>query len=282
MRESAIGGAKNLALVALITVLLAALGGYGLYEHRAYENAAAEAQRDRIERASQQVADACSLVPVPDLAKCISEGSARNSREEDERQRDEHDLIAQQQMALWAEIMGLTALLGMGVSVAGAYLVWRTFSETRRQVTIAQENLELMYDAERAILHAVSGTTASLEDGAYEYAAIYIANKGRSPGRLIEVGADHPQGVDVPNNSARWTVIPPGEQEAVVMFVLPPRNAVLSANCWIRYRSIGPRIYTSHFKVRVSFLDQPHGSGLVFMGGWSIEVIDTQGHPDDT
>jgi hypothetical protein len=55
-----------------------------------------------------------------------------------ENERDEYDLYAQRTSALWASIMAVAALAGIGLSGIGIYLVWTTFDETRRSNEIAE------------------------------------------------------------------------------------------------------------------------------------------------
>lgn len=53
-------------------------------------------------------------------------------------------------------------------------------------------------------------------------------------------------------------------------------------DCWIAYRSVGPAIYKSHFKVKVYWHDSTYAHGLGTYIGWKVEVSNERGHPDDT
>lgn len=58
-------------------------------------------------------------------------------------QRDEYDLYSQKTMALWTTVMGIMAVMGVGLSALGVYLIWHTWEATREAAihsrTMAEE-----------------------------------------------------------------------------------------------------------------------------------------------
>lgn len=192
------------------------------------------------------------------------------------------NLQTQQEIALFTAVMAGTGVVALLLSALGIWLVWRTFTATRRQVQIAQENFDTFYESERAILHAIGGKVGTIPGRDGEYVAVEFANKGRSAARITEVGGNAPAGQEGPNEAPRWVIVPAGGTEHVAAFPVPPKDALLNVNCWARYRSIGPKIHTSHFTVKVRWFDGFGGSDIAIMPHWIVEVTNTSGHPDDT
>lgn len=81
----------------------------------------------------EKVGQGCVGPMVPDKADCV-EQAAKEAREYE---RNEQDLVAQRQSALWGFIMAVAAVIGMGLSAVGVFLVWTTFNETRKANDIA-------------------------------------------------------------------------------------------------------------------------------------------------
>jgi hypothetical protein len=66
-----------------------------------------------------------------------------NTRQtENENRRNEEDLGAQKLSAWWAQVMAVAALVGMGLSAVGVWLVKTTFDETQKANEIAREAME--------------------------------------------------------------------------------------------------------------------------------------------
>ena len=196
-------------------------------------------------------------------------------------QRDEYDLEAQRTMAAWTKAMGKAAIIGMFVGILGVGLIWVTFRETRRTAEVAKDNLDALYESERAIIHAVSGDVGELSGQKRHTVAIEFRNKGRSPARIIEIGVDAPISDSRPNDAPRWTIIPAGGSEFVSGFTPPDKNTILKTDCWVRYKSVGPKIYTSHFTAQVWWHDR-QDYDIITQPKWIVVVSNSSGHPDDT
>lgn len=128
-------GWSKFAKIAGLTLLICV--GYGLYATLSWHSTALEneaAQRSEIHRenAEDRIKWVCgSSITNPD---CITE--ARQTQRENER--EEQDLAAQKVTAWWTKIMGVAALIGMGLSAIGVWLVKTTFDETRKANDISQ------------------------------------------------------------------------------------------------------------------------------------------------
>jgi len=81
--------------------------------------------------------DACVRLPIQHQSDCIAEAS--NAARENERQ--EQDLVAQRVTAVWTFLMGCAAIVGMGLSIVGVFLVWTTFRAAREANEIGRNAL---------------------------------------------------------------------------------------------------------------------------------------------
>ena len=122
-------------LAALIAI---AFIGWGLWQSAEYQRQANDQTSKYAAYTDQEIRQTCVGSASADKANCIAK--ARN--EQRGNQRNEQDLVAQRQSALWAYIMGAAAVIGMGLSVIGVFLVWTTFRETRQANVIAREAME--------------------------------------------------------------------------------------------------------------------------------------------
>ncbi|MBK7285185.1 MAG: hypothetical protein IPI83_13320 [Sphingomonadales bacterium] len=138
-------GWGKFAKIAGLTLLICV--GYGLYATLSWHSTALEneaTQRTEIHRqnAEDRIKWVCgSSITSPD---CIAE--ARQSQRENER--EEQDLAAQKVTAWWTKIMGVAALIGMGLSAVGVWLVKTTFDETRRSNEIALASAAHQFSAD--------------------------------------------------------------------------------------------------------------------------------------
>ncbi|MBK6491889.1 MAG: hypothetical protein IPF97_09430 [Sphingomonadales bacterium] len=108
----------------------------------ALENEATQRTEIHRQNAEDRIKWVCgSSITSPD---CIAE--ARQSQRENER--EEQDLAAQKVTAWWTKIMGVAALIGMGLSAVGVWLVKTTFDETRRSNEIALASAAHQFSAD--------------------------------------------------------------------------------------------------------------------------------------
>ncbi len=126
----------------------------------------------------------------PEYHRCITlpphlQRDCKNDAENKKRdyQRDEQDLVAQKTSALWAYIMGAAAVLGVGLSSLGVWLIWTTFNATREANSIARETGQTQT---RAYVHVEKYRPYAWKVGDRFYASIeiFIKNSGQSPAIL--------------------------------------------------------------------------------------------------
>lgn len=67
----------------------------------------------------------------------------------------ERNLAAQQSVSLWTRVMGLMAVAGAVLSALGIFLVWQTWTETRRAATTSERTYDAFISLERARLNVV-------------------------------------------------------------------------------------------------------------------------------
>tara|TARA_R110001599_G_scaffold259024_1_gene459329 strand:- start:724 stop:1659 length:936 start_codon:yes stop_codon:yes gene_type:complete len=114
---------------------------------RAYIDYAAHQSQNYAEQAQDRIRDSCGALPTVSYPDCVAkeENAAR------EYERNEYDLAAQMTMAWWTKVMGSAAVIGVFLSSVGIFLVYTTFSETRKQAAEAQASNKFMrWQDERA------------------------------------------------------------------------------------------------------------------------------------
>lgn len=112
---------------------------YGLDRQAAYEQEARYESADYGKHIADQIRKACVNPAAPEEANCLKKGLAEYRLKSHDNQREYDDLAAQRTSALWTSIMGVAALIGMGLSAIGVALVYTTFNETRRTNRIAMK-----------------------------------------------------------------------------------------------------------------------------------------------
>jgi len=130
------GLAAGIAIAVLVST---AFIGWGLSKSAEYQRQSDYQASEYSAYTYDKVGQSCIGMSIVDKAECIEK--ARHERRTYER--DEQDLVAQRQSALWAYIMGAAAVIGMGLSVIGVFLVWTTFRETRRTAKAAEDTLDV-------------------------------------------------------------------------------------------------------------------------------------------
>lgn len=112
--------------------------GFGLLETAKYQRQADDSRSNYSEYTSDKKSETCIGPSRLEKMQCLYEADDKQ-REYDATQQD---LVAQKTSALWAYIMGAAAVIGMGLSVIGVFLVWTTFRETKRSADLANSSLE--------------------------------------------------------------------------------------------------------------------------------------------
>lgn len=129
---------RGLLLLAIAIALVVAFGLFlrdlSTVDRWYVESAAEEADEHRRE-AYNQISEFCLSLPAAQAQQCMYQ--ARNTAYQQEH--EDADLAAQRQMAMWTKWMGIAAFFAILVSIAGVFLVWTTFRETRRANTTARK-----------------------------------------------------------------------------------------------------------------------------------------------
>jgi hypothetical protein len=163
--------------------------GWGLSKSAEYQRQADYHAAKYAEYTSDKIGKSCPSPVVRDQYQCV----AQARHEQRDYERNEQDLVAQKQSALWAYIMAAAAVMGVGLSVIGIFLVYITFDETRKGNAIAKADADraereataarkALINAERAIIK-ISSANASplpLDTGDGLMASLRLVNQGRS------------------------------------------------------------------------------------------------------
>ncbi len=181
MPESDRGGSSKTRLIVAasiaVTILLIASVGVGLFYQHGYEQEAANNARQYARETDQKVAETCRGVPAAQFPHCFAEARAEGQLEKRQAEHDQADLIAQRKAALWTSIMGIAALLGMGLSVVGVVVVWFTFRETRRGNEIQRR----IGEAQTRSYISVTEAFADLSEEKVPQIGFTLKNSGQSP-----------------------------------------------------------------------------------------------------
>src|SRR5687768_9206983 len=104
--------------------------GFGLVEQRRYVEEANQAASEYARHTADKANESCSICTVREKHECLANAKHEYELKRSDKRREYDDLVAQQQSALWTGVMGVAAVAGMILSVAGIYLVYATFRET--------------------------------------------------------------------------------------------------------------------------------------------------------
>lgn len=136
------GIATKLGVVIALAIAVAAIGwgwNYGLRQERTFEQEARQAHADQAKNGCYQISRTDVQMPSVKEANGKPCAPSEKAKQKNDNRRDYANLVAQRSSALWAKIMGIAALIGMGLSLVGVVLVWTTFRETRKANEIARE-----------------------------------------------------------------------------------------------------------------------------------------------
>jgi hypothetical protein len=131
------GWRETVIVFAVILISIPIVAGFVLQSQ--YDDAASQDAAEYARYAEQEVGEACRGVAPVELVHCFSDARIKSELKKREYEHEQADLVAQQTGALWTTLMGLAAILGMGLSVVGVYLVWTTFKETRKANELAMD-----------------------------------------------------------------------------------------------------------------------------------------------
>jgi hypothetical protein len=123
-----------IAGIAAALLASVAIVGWGLYESTEFERQADQQSTQQAKDTKDKLSRSCVGLPPNQSKDCFAKAI------DDLRafERDEQNLLAQRKSALWSYIMASAAVLGLGVSILGVWLVFTTFHETRVANEIAR------------------------------------------------------------------------------------------------------------------------------------------------
>ena len=165
----------------VIAVLLFGGIGWGLLQQRLYEHQSLRGHTDYSTYSADRIRQVCLEFPAAQQPTCFRKGANEQRMTSRDNMRDYENLAAQQTSALWTKIMGLAALLGMGLSALGIWLVKTTFDETRRGNEI--------------LLHG-AGASLFVESGRYSIAEnlitieLVVVNNGASTAHGVQAAIE--------------------------------------------------------------------------------------------
>lgn len=119
------------------------------------------------------------------------EAQYRQQEAADNHRRAEADLEAQQTMAKWTRLMGIAAVLGVGLSIVGVYLIWRTWHATRGAADTSRKTYDAFIAAEDASLvvefpegHIYESVVDGVAQPDSYFLRVKVTNIGRSTARI--------------------------------------------------------------------------------------------------
>ena len=184
------GRASRYGVVIWTAVSLIFIGGilgWAIPRHLSYGNEAAYNTEYHDRNAHDQIWGSCVNLPRAALDGCVEKAHATSEK----RQREERDLEAQRKMSLWTAIMGAMAVIGVGLSGLGIYLILRTWQATRIAADAA-ENTFIMSSRPWIICEELKNVTIEADispvDNERKYEISFDAtftNVGHSPSSHI-------------------------------------------------------------------------------------------------
>lgn len=185
------GLATKIGIFVAFIIAAVAIGwgwNYGLRHERIYEQEARQGYSDQSENGCYQIAQPQmqgSSVGQTNRKPCAP---SEEAKQDNDSRRNYADLVAQRSSALWAKIMGIAALIGMGLSGVGVILVWITFRETRKANDIAGDigfkQLRAYVTVENAIQSDVSFTG---DNNGFLPVCLTLHNSGSTPATDVRV-----------------------------------------------------------------------------------------------
>lgn len=163
--------------------------GYGLVQQAAYSQSAADRSADYSEYAATQIDQACTGIAKLEKPVCVKKAATEYHLQARDKQREYDDLAAQQTSALWTSVMGIAALIGMGLSAVGVALVYTTFRETRRSADAASDSYAALIAFESAIIDVQVRSAFFYIENNVEMVkfTLSVLNVGRSPAYVQQI-----------------------------------------------------------------------------------------------
>lgn len=242
--------------------------GWGRVQSSQYERQAHYQTAHYAAYADRKIEKTCFGLPPIEQYEC----AAKARHEQRDYQRDELDLVAQRQSALWAYIMGAAAVIGMGLSVVGVILVWTTFAETKQANVIARKaaldserdaksSRDAVVLAQRAIVAILRVTLDPTESASRFKCTFDVLNKGQSNAHKIRIDYSMVERPFVPDQlrylETMPTIFPPNNRIDLPTFVIRAPKAFPSYLVGVlTYCTVHEALFKTYFCLKVT--DAPY------------------------
>lgn len=274
-------------IAAVAAVLIVAAICLGLYQQSKYVDEAAQRSAEYAKHARDKVGQTCAAVPAPEKASCVEKAETEQQLAQADNERNEKDLVAQRTSALWTAIMGVAALIGMGLSAVGVWLVFDTFRATRRATEIADDNLEAIVDSERARIRMAEIAEINNAPNEPEKLSLQVTaeNIGKSTATIQSVHWYVAQDADWPDKFEHsrdlFDVAEPGK-EAIIEYLTykPPVIETHFISGYVVYKTILGRSFTTYFSYWAS--RNIPSRDVISLREWHAQYRRWPGQPDNT
>lgn len=170
-------------LIAIFAVTAGGIG-WGIRADNEIHSAASAQLALQLQLAEQKSQVECARLLKENQSVC----RATYLQERRALERGELDLAAQNTAALWGAVMGVAAVLGLGLSAGGVALVWTTFQATKKANLIAQNAFEYQVRPWLKLECETSALIFSNSDVSVRVTAT-CTNVGQSPANRVSVCA---------------------------------------------------------------------------------------------
>ncbi|MEX0282123.1 MAG: hypothetical protein AB3N13_13150 [Arenibacterium sp.] len=175
---------KGAILVAIVLVLASVIA----FQKSGYEHVVPVANQYEAstykQRADFRIENECADFDGAALLEC------KHDIEQAERDahRDQKDLKAQRYMALWAFIMAVASLFGLGVTVVGLVFIYRTLKASEKATDAAVQSVAVSREIGEAQVRAylsVDQATVEADNKGHLVLKVTLKNSGNSPARRV-------------------------------------------------------------------------------------------------
>jgi len=240
----------GLSLAILTAVVFSMLAARPAYLKQRDTNVSAVVRAERYAKAAAReiLIECADLIPASQksCAAEIENAARRDAREE-------LDLAAQQVVAIWTAVVGVMAVLGAALSGVAAYLIWQTWSETRRAAGMAEKTHAAFLAAEGAklVVRAVLRQSLNVTNIMYE---LEVTNVGKGTCVITELHKSWRADADFKSDDGRWVlgahaVLSTTETKGLALSNFPRDNLKDTPflGGWITYESPVNRRHISYF-----------------------------------
>jgi hypothetical protein len=174
----------TLAAAFVAGVLLSLPLAIGIVSEARYQHYAANETTQYASYADQKASQSCRGVPAAQFQNCLAEARIEAELEKRSYKHDQTDLIAQRKAALWAQMMGVAALIGMWLSIVGIVFLWVNYLQSQEANRISRQTAELQL---RPYVYIGDEATLDLPFGPRSKVKFTVKNYGYSPAMNLKL-----------------------------------------------------------------------------------------------